>query len=63
MIEKMLKFVMMVAIFLILFSVLKIITMLTSINNNIIEEKAILSEIQYNLSWLSIDAVILESNE
>jgi len=53
----------MVAIFLILFSVLKIITMLTSINNNIIEEKAILSEIQYNLSWLSIDAVILETNE
>jgi hypothetical protein len=53
---------MMVAIFLILFSVLKIITIVNSINNNILEEKAILSDIQYSLSWLVIETVILESN-
>lgn len=53
----------MVAIFLILFSVLKIITIVNSINNNIIEEKLILSDIQYSLSWLVIESVILETNK
>lgn len=54
---------MMVAIFLILFSVLKIITIVDSINSNILEEKSILSDIQYSLSWLVIESVILENNK
>jgi len=52
----------MVAIFLILFSVLKVVSIVDSINTNLIEEKYMISEIHNSLSWLVIESVILDTN-
>ena len=53
---------MMVAIFLILFSLLRIVTIMDWIKKDILDTQKIVWDIQYSLSWLVIDAVILETN-
>lgn len=63
MIEKMLKFLMMVAIWLCLFWIIKIFTILDWLQNEVEKTSTIISNIETSLSWLSIDAVILETND
>jgi len=57
MIEKMLKFVMMVAIWLSLFWIIKIFTILEWIQKAEDENRQLITELQYNLEWLDIECV------